>query len=232
VRYFGPRFWAPAWRRLHTRHPGGLQLQAALHLRVVWRAAHGRDGRVSGRPLPVRQWVLSLPIPRHRLLAEPPELLKPVLRILHCAHTHIVLMRLEFMQRLAALMPRPRLHLVRFLGVQAPNAKRRPQAVPRPCGDCGGRGLVPARTQQTAAHDMVVVPHRQMHGAAVVPERDGVRPTRFALPILIPVSISKHLDHRIPSPRFSGERGKIGEMYRYARPDGAGGKAPRPPGRA
>jgi Putative transposase len=30
---------------------------------------------------------------------------------------------LEFMQRLAALVPRPRLHLVRFHGVLAPNAK-------------------------------------------------------------------------------------------------------------
>ena len=31
---------------------------------------------------------------------------------------------LEFMQRLAALMPRPRLHLILFHGVLAPNTKR------------------------------------------------------------------------------------------------------------
>ena len=35
--------------------------------------------------------------------------------------THIVMAPLEFMQRLAALVPRPRLHLIRFHGVLAPN---------------------------------------------------------------------------------------------------------------
>jgi hypothetical protein len=34
--------------------------------------------------------------------------------------THIVMSPLEFMQRLAALVPRPRLHLIRFHGVLAP----------------------------------------------------------------------------------------------------------------
>ena len=38
---------------------------------------------------------------------------------------------LEFMQRLAALVPRPRLHLIRFHGVPAPNAKLRAQVVPQ-----------------------------------------------------------------------------------------------------
>ena len=37
--------------------------------------------------------------------------------------THISMSPLEFMQRLAALVPRPRLHLIRFHGVLAPNAK-------------------------------------------------------------------------------------------------------------
>jgi hypothetical protein len=36
----------------------------------------------------------------------------------------------EFMQHLAALVPRPRLHLIRFHGVLAPNAKLRPQIIP------------------------------------------------------------------------------------------------------
>ena len=36
---------------------------------------------------------------------------------------------LEFMQRLAALVPRPRLHLIRFHGVLAPHAKLRAQIV-------------------------------------------------------------------------------------------------------
>jgi hypothetical protein len=39
--------------------------------------------------------------------------------------THLVMSPLEFMQRLAALVPRPRLHLIRFHGVLAPNAKLR-----------------------------------------------------------------------------------------------------------
>jgi hypothetical protein len=38
---------------------------------------------------------------------------------------------LEFMQRLAALVPRPRLHLIRFHGVLASNAKLRALVVPQ-----------------------------------------------------------------------------------------------------
>jgi hypothetical protein len=44
--------------------------------------------------------------------------------------THIVMSPLEFMQRLAALVPRPRLNLIRFHGVLAPNAKLRSVIVP------------------------------------------------------------------------------------------------------
>ena len=44
--------------------------------------------------------------------------------------THIVMSPLEFMQRLAALIPRPRLHLIRFHGVLAPNARLRPEIIP------------------------------------------------------------------------------------------------------
>ena len=39
--------------------------------------------------------------------------------------THIVMSPLEFIQRLAALVPRPRLHLIRFHGVLAPEARPR-----------------------------------------------------------------------------------------------------------
>src|SRR5215471_16228278 len=39
---------------------------------------------------------------------------------------------LEFMERLAALVARPRLHLIRFHGVLAPNAKLRSKIVPSP----------------------------------------------------------------------------------------------------
>ena len=44
--------------------------------------------------------------------------------------THLRMSPLEFMQRLAALVPRPRLHLIRFHGVLAPNAGLRAAIVP------------------------------------------------------------------------------------------------------
>jgi len=43
----------------------------------------------------------------------------------HDGTTHLVMSPLEFMQRLAALVPRPRLRLIRFHGVLAPSAKLR-----------------------------------------------------------------------------------------------------------
>ena len=46
--------------------------------------------------------------------------------------SHLVMSPLEFMQRLAALVPRPRLHLIRFHGVLAPPAKLRAAIVPIP----------------------------------------------------------------------------------------------------
>jgi len=49
--------------------------------------------------------------------------------------THLRLSPLEFMQRLAALVPRPRLHLTRFHGVLAPNARLRAALVPGPAQD-------------------------------------------------------------------------------------------------
>jgi hypothetical protein len=46
--------------------------------------------------------------------------------------THIVMSAMEFMERLAALVPRARSRLIRFHGVLAPNAKLRSQIVPSP----------------------------------------------------------------------------------------------------
>lgn len=45
--------------------------------------------------------------------------------------THLVMSPLEFMRRRAALVPRPRLHPIRFHGVLAPNAKLRALVVPQ-----------------------------------------------------------------------------------------------------
>ncbi len=51
--------------------------------------------------------------------------------------THIVMSPLEFMQPLAALVPRPRLHLIGFHGVLAPNAGLRAAIVPGPVQSAG-----------------------------------------------------------------------------------------------
>ncbi len=64
--------------------------------------------------------------------------------------THLKLSPLEFMQRLAALVPRPRLHLIRFHGVLAPNAGLRAAIVPGP----------PEKTGDDAAHDAHEAPAR------------------------------------------------------------------------
>jgi len=45
--------------------------------------------------------------------------------------THLVMTPLEFLQKLAALVPRPQLNLTRYHGVLAPNAKLRSQVVPK-----------------------------------------------------------------------------------------------------
>ena len=65
--------------------------------------------------------------------------------------THIVMSPLEFRQRLAALVPRPRLHLIRFHGVLAPNARLRALVVPRATEDATGESEVPA-TESGCTH--------------------------------------------------------------------------------
>ena len=45
---------------------------------------------------------------------------------------HIVMQPQEFMQRLATLVPRPRLHRIRFHWVLAPNSKLRAAVIPQP----------------------------------------------------------------------------------------------------
>jgi hypothetical protein len=69
--------------------------------------------------------------------------------------THLVMSPLEFMQRLAALVPRPRLHLIRFHGVLAPNAKLRalvvPQVVPQE-PEPPVQAAPPAECEATCAH--------------------------------------------------------------------------------
>jgi hypothetical protein len=46
--------------------------------------------------------------------------------------THIVMTPLELLEKIAAIIPRPRVHLVRFHGVLAPHFKHRKMIVPKP----------------------------------------------------------------------------------------------------
>ena len=55
------------------------------------------------------------------------------------------------MQRLAALVPRPRLHLIRFHGVLAPNAKLRALVVPAGSGEAAD-GSETTATESGCAH--------------------------------------------------------------------------------
>jgi hypothetical protein len=45
--------------------------------------------------------------------------------------SHLVFSPLDFLEKLAALVPPPRAHLTRFLGVLVPNAKVRSRIVPK-----------------------------------------------------------------------------------------------------
>ena len=73
--------------------------------------------------------------------------------------THIVMSPLEFMQRLAALVPRPRLHLIRFdrlragpfHGVLAPNAKLRCEIIPSPADHATAHSTDHAQAQGAPA---------------------------------------------------------------------------------
>ena len=59
--------------------------------------------------------------------------------------THIVFEPLEFMAKLAALVPAPRTHLVRYHGVLAPCASRRRLVVPAAKDPTEDSGLAPSR---------------------------------------------------------------------------------------
>ena len=65
--------------------------------------------------------------------------------------THIVMSPLELMQRLAALVPRPRLHLIRFHGVLAPHAALRATIVPSPAHNATEHAVEHAQAQGSPA---------------------------------------------------------------------------------
>src|SRR5262249_54471130 len=53
-------------------------------------------------------------------------------RALPDGRDHLALAPRDFLAKLAALVPSPRMHLVRYHGIFAPNAKDRPEVVPVP----------------------------------------------------------------------------------------------------
>jgi hypothetical protein len=50
--------------------------------------------------------------------------------------THIIFEPLDFIAKLAALVPKPRVNLTRFHGVFTPNSKHHVQVMPAGNGDC------------------------------------------------------------------------------------------------
>jgi hypothetical protein len=69
--------------------------------------------------------------------------------------THVLFEPLDFIARLAALVPRPRSHLIRFHGLFAPNARHRrlvvPGPVPAPVSEGAEPGAMSTRTRMTWA---------------------------------------------------------------------------------
>jgi hypothetical protein len=113
--------------------------------------------------------------------------------------THLVMSPLEFMQRLAALVPRPRLHLIRFHGVLAPNAKLRPLVVPQ-----GPPAQAQAATEAAAAAEREVeTVQAGLHriGWARFAQA-GLRHRHAALPELPRGGAQDHRGH----PRATGDR--------------------------
>lgn len=108
---------------------------------------------------------------------------------------HLVMSLLEFMQRLAALVPRPQLHLMRFHGVLAPNAKLRPLMLPQEPAEAE-RSIEPT----AAACEVETAPARQ--DQLVSAAQTGVRHRHEALPQL---RRRRAQDHRL-HPGAAGDR--------------------------
>ena len=70
----------------------------------------------------------------------------------------VVMSPLEFMQRLAALVPRPRLYLIRFHGELAPHTKLRAAIVPRPPEDASAHAADHAHAHGAPAYPATSFP--------------------------------------------------------------------------
>jgi hypothetical protein len=66
--------------------------------------------------------------------------------------THVVLEPLDFLARLAALVPRPRVNLTRYHGVLAPNHRWRAEVTPSGRGRKAGRGAAQPERSSIERH--------------------------------------------------------------------------------
>ena len=89
--------------------------------------------------------------------------------------THIVMSPLEFLQRLAALVPRPRLHLIRFHGVLAPEA--RPREGPAWRAEDAAPGCVPRSFHPSGAKQAtsLCLAFRTCRSTSIPPQRTTLR---------------------------------------------------------
>ena len=120
----------------------GFSLHAATHV-------HARDTR--GRAALCR-YILRPPLANDRLTSLPDGRVRISLqKAYRDGTTAVELAPLAFMARLAAIIPAPRLHIVRYHGVLAPRSRLRPQIVPgrRRDGDSAGGTSVAAASAAT-----------------------------------------------------------------------------------
>lgn len=71
--------------------------------------------------------------------------------------THVIFEPLDFIARLAALVPKPRVNLTRFHGVFAPNSKHRALVTPAKCGKDNKRKVLNEAQDQTPAERHVAM---------------------------------------------------------------------------
>jgi hypothetical protein len=99
----------------------GFSVHANVHIAHARRAGLEILCRYGARP----------PLASSRLSALPDGRLLYCLKKAHAGSAvHLVFSPVDFLAKLAAIVPPPRIHLVRFHGVFAPNAKERPLVVP------------------------------------------------------------------------------------------------------
>lgn len=134
--------------------------------------------------------------------------------------THVIFEPLDFMARLAALVPKPRVHLTRFHGVLAPHSALRAQVTP------AGRGKPPGATERSPAER-----HRAMTWAQrlkrvfridiVTCERCGGK-VKIIASIEDPAVVARILAHLQEREGVSGTPAEVTAAHRARGPPGQG----------